>query len=232
MTDINPPARTRIRPVVTATPLPVSTVTARPRVRPLPVDPNQRVEVAPRARVRPEPSGKPAPNPDNPWYIPPGARPLGVLQKTHNGAEPRGADLPDPRFKPLLIILPELARKTCTSYVAYRLDEAMAWKVADVAKLPAMIASNAYITEFGLRHYLKYRILSEDIYDALRERLFKLWDESDPKTMIFAGSKSMMTRTEDGDLICDLNKNAGPFYCESLLAIERHYKKHLQPVAA
>jgi hypothetical protein len=165
------------------------------------------------------------------WAVPEGVRPLGVGQRTHNGYTPKTGETPDPRFRPLIIVMNPDWKKRLPDYIRVRFDEAMALTVEKVEKTDVGYLASTYITEFALRQYLGYRALSEDVYDAIRERIIKNWDaEIKSNSGISMVQKSMM-RIEDGDLLVDMHKSSGPFYLDTLLGLEVHYKNKLQPVA-
>lgn len=215
-----PPVRSRVRaaPVIAPparTRGPIPTIAAEP--------------VAPRVRTRPAPTGG-----ESPWHIPAGCRPLGVLQKTHNGVNPTTGELPDPRFKPLLIIMqPSWRTGALPAYIGHRFERDLSWKVADVAKQDTYVLTTAYIGEWILRHNLGYRAMAEDVFDELREILtvrFRL-DKKDPLAITEVHRAMFSIDPDDGDLLVDITKNTGPFHCDAALGIEHHYKKRLQQVA-
>lgn len=165
------------------------------------------------------------------WSIPAGARPLAPMQETHNGVKRSNEMRPDERFRPLLIAHnPDYARTPCPS-TGWKVKKALDLTANNVQAMPGYVAAGYYISEFILRDRMGYKLMADDAYDALREYLFSIKDDND-KERINDAQKSMMSFDADGDITVDFTKAAGPFYCDTLLDIEKHYSKHLQRVAS
>lgn len=201
MTDISPPARRRA---------PVT------------------VEVAPRARTRPVVAAQPvAPPPrrrgvDYAYGIA-DHLPLPFQGKTHNGFHPSPGAKADPRFAPLVIVMnPEWAKRA-PGWVRVITDTALKWQAGDKFPDTPTFANPAYITEWALRHYFKKAMLADDVYEALGE-----WVIADEKNWN-APQRSMMKVTPEG-LELDMTKATGPFYLDTLLAIEIIYADKLRDI--
>ena len=145
--------------------------------------------------------------------------------------------MPDERFRPLVIVMNPDWKKNLPGYIQTRFEGYLKMTPDSVAGTEMHVVAAAYITEFGLRHYMGYRALSDDVYDALRARIIAAWDEArgandkDNRMRCVDEVHKGMMRIEDGDVLVDFQKNSGPFYCDGLIAIEHHFQKSLQRVA-
>jgi hypothetical protein len=167
------------------------------------------------------------------FVVPPGVRPLGVMQRTHNGYMPKAGELPDPRFRPLLIVMDPAWSKRLPDYVKARYEEAISLTVEKVnnPKRELSNLSTHFIEEVGMRHYLGYRIVSDEVLDAIQKRLIEGFDLSPKDGGIPGPHRAMMTRNGD-QIDVNLHASSGPFYMDAMLGIEAHYKDKLQRVAA
>jgi hypothetical protein len=197
----------------------VTDVQPRARVRPTTAivspPPRTRAPVAslppaqqPRARVR---------------TVIPNALPLKILQQSHNGwdIQKLGGE-PDPRFAPLIIVMNPLWRKELPGYVKARLEEALSWTAT--SKFPEMHwTTPAYFTEWAIRHYLHKALMANDVFEALEAYIVANYDDTNVPT-------HAMSKVVDGVLVVDMTKGSGPFYLDTVAAIDIHYSSKLRNI--
>lgn len=165
------------------------------------------------------------------WAVGEGAPPLAFGHKTHNAVKDIAGKVPDERFRPLLIVLDPFYEREPSPRTALLVKQVRGYKPEDIASLELFRVASFYIAEYILRDRIGSRMMDEAVYDAMREKIYERRDDRKSKDRLNPQQLSMFTFTDDGDVVVDFTKAAGPFYCEYVLEIEKHLPQVLQRVA-
>lgn len=194
----------------------MTTVSPPPRSRPRPP-----VVVEPRARSRPR-VPEPAVNP-------PPRRPSTSQGRENWVAAGVGRTLykeagyADPRL-PVPVVLDPRYRKELSPTVRVVVEEYGKVRSGDRKWALPVYATPAFFYEYTLRTVLGWALMDDDCYLELEQHIIEHFDELND-------TQKCITKIEDGKITVDLTTSVGPFYMESALQMEIHYKDKLRKVA-
>lgn len=155
----------------------------------------------------------------NPWTTEGCKRPLAYGQQTHNGARREGLSGPDERFRPLLIALDKDDRSRVPIYAQERADTIKKLTPESVAKLAGYQAASLLILELIAADCMGKSVVSPEIKAVLLQRVAAEMD-----THVSVRVNDVQKSILSADLTeANYMAASGPWYCETLLALECHF---------
>jgi hypothetical protein len=135
----------------------------------------------------------------------------------------REAGYADPRL-PVPVVLDPRYKKELSPTIKCVVEEYGKVRSGDRKWALPVYAAPAFFYEYTLRTLLKWALMDDECYLELEQHIIEHFNELN-------ATQKCITQIVGGRIVMDFTTSVGPFYMESALQIEIHYKDKLRKIA-